>query len=209
MVAKFFSTPKVDPQRRIKEVKKLEKRGLVMPALIGFALCGGLYAGLTGSSKSFRWAEFLTFGGGGAIACVLSRAVANQPGSSEMLRSLMLQTDSLMEATTEANENMRNTQERLDRQQGLMASASRATMEHKASLDAAAAEMRQFRSSLYQMATGGSHKGSSTSASAYESHETAAQQAALIEDDFGIEEAEEYIPQPFASSFNMTSDEWD
>jgi hypothetical protein len=150
----LFSPLKVDPERKIAKAKKAEKAGLLMPAFIGLCITGGLYACASNAARQFTWWGFFGAAGSGAIACTLSRAVANQPGSSETLRALLISTDKMTEVAASLDESMLTTHAKLDRQQEGLALTGESMARLQSSLAQSSQSIDQFSRGLYQMASG-------------------------------------------------------
>lgn len=127
---------------------------MLMPLIVGAAVVGGFYASVALADRSFTWSGLLGFAGSGAVACVLSRAVANQPGSAELLRSILITNDKMTEVAASLDESMITTHQKLDREQAVLAKTNENMARLQAGLSNSNQAISYFSDGVFAMASG-------------------------------------------------------
>jgi hypothetical protein len=150
----FKANAEVKPPTRAQAAKKAEKAGLLMPAGIGAILVGGLYACTFNAVGEFKWWGLGAASGVGAVACVLSRAIANQPGTSESLASILAASDKMTESAASLDQSLTATNSRLDRQQESLAFHGQSVAQLKVSMMQSSEAIEKFSNGLFRMASG-------------------------------------------------------
>lgn len=151
----FFGPIKKTPEKRVALAKAKEKKSLSFPFLVGVVISGVFYAFPAKANSDFNWWEAAAASAGGGIACLVCRAIQNQPGSSEALLSLLSKTDEFLNGTASLEESLAITGQKLDRQQGVIADNLNHMSRLSAGLSHSNHEISQFRSGLYSMVSGG------------------------------------------------------
>jgi hypothetical protein len=154
MIAIPTLTKKAEQPTRAQAAKKAEKIGLFLPAGIGAILVGSLYAGVSNAIDEFEWWGLGLASGGGAVACVLSRAIANQPGTSESLSLILAASDKMTESAAGLSQSLTATDSRLDRQQESLAFHGQSVAKLKVSMMQSSEAIENFSNGLFRMASG-------------------------------------------------------
>ena len=151
----FFGPVKKTPERRVALAKAKEKKSLGFPFLVGVVISGVFYAFPAKANSDFNWWEAAAASAGGGIACLVCRAIQNQPGSSEALLSLLSKTDEFLDRSASFEEALAITDQKLDREQGAIAENLNYMSRLSTGLSNTNREISQFRTGLYSMVSGG------------------------------------------------------
>lgn len=153
----IFSLPKKSPEAKIKVSKVKEQRSLVTSFAIGAVITGGLYALPAAATNRFNFWEAAAVAAAGALACVTCKAVQNQPGSAEAIRTLVAANDEVLGTSAELQELLQAHSNKLDRHEGLHAEAIQRQSRLLGGLTGTAREIQQFREGLVNMAAASPH----------------------------------------------------
>ena len=207
----FFGPVKRTPERKIALAKVKEKKSLCFPFVIGLVISGAFYAFPAKANSDFNWWEAAAASAGGGIACLVCRAIQNQPGSSEALLSLLSKTDEFLDGSASLEESLAITNQKMDRQQGAIADNLNHMSRLSAGLSHINHEIAQFREGLYSMASGSARQPFTPDENSFIDQEfSATSSASPMPDETGVADRLKFEQEPPATRpARHKEDYWD